>query len=118
MAMLKFNGNNVKDPSSMTWSLERVSSPDAGRSLDGVMHVMQVSLKRKLQLSWNNITATEASAIVNAASGEYINVTFYDYLANATRTLTMYTGAHTIPVYTFQSNRKIVSNVSFDLIEV
>lgn len=118
MALIKFDGVTLKDPSVMQWSLQRVSSPDAGRTLDAVMHVEQVAQKRKLELAWNNITADEAHAIVQAANPEYIMVYYFDFLAGEYQTRKFYTGDQTIPVYTFQSNYKIVSNVAFNIIEV
>ena len=118
MAMLKFDGVTLRDPSSLQWSLQRVSSPDAGRTRDGVMHVEQVTQKRKLELAWNNITAAEASAIIAAANPEYIQVWYYDYLDAQFETRRFYTGDQTIPVYTFQDDKKIVSNVAFNIIEV
>ena len=118
MALLKFGNTNMPEPSSMTWSLERVSSADAGRTQDGTMHVEQVALKRKLQLAWNNIDFATAKTILTAANPEYINVTYYDFLLGANTTKKFYTGEQSIPVYTFQVNKKIVANVAFDIIEV
>lgn len=118
MALLTFDNVDLKDPSAMQWSLQRVSSPDAGRTLDAVMHVEQVAQKRKLEVSWSNITASEAAAIIQAANPETIQVRYFDYLDNQYETRTFYTGDREIPVYTFQNNKKIVSSVSFNLIEV
>lgn len=118
MALLRFDGVDLKDPSSMQWSLQRVSSPDAGRTLDAVMHVEQVAVKRKLELAWNNITGAEATAIIQAAEPEYIQVRYYDYLDGQYETRKFYTGDQQIPVYTHQSGKHIVSNVAFNIIEV
>lgn len=118
MALLEFDGVALRDPSVMQWSLQRVSSPDAGRTLDAVMHVEQVAQKRKLELAWNNITAAEAAKIIKAANPEYIQVRYFDYLDNRYETRKFYTGDRQIPVYTFQDDYKIVSNVAFNIIEV
>lgn len=118
MALLEFDGVALRDPSVMQWSLQRVSSPDAGRTLDAKMHVEQVALKRKLELQWNAISAEEATKIIKAAKPEYINVKYYDYLTGQYETRKFYTGDQSVPVYTFQSNYKIVSNVAFNIIEV
>lgn len=118
MAIIKFDGVTLRDPSSMQWSLQRVSSPDAGRTLDGVMHVEQVTQKRKLELSWNYISSADASTIIQAANPEYIEVYYFDFLDGEYETRTFYTGDQSIPVYTFQDDYKIVSSVSFNIIEV
>lgn len=118
MALLTFDGVELRDPSVMQWSLQRVSAPDAGRTLDAVMHVEQVAVKRKLELAWNNITAAQAAVIIQAANPEYIQVKYFDYLDNKYETRKFYTGDQQIPVYTFQADKKIVSNVAFNIIEV
>ena len=108
----------LPEPSSLTWSLERVSSADAGRTQDGVMHVEQIALKRKLEVNWNYVSASVATTIIKAMQHEYLDVTYYDYLTGSFETKEFYTGEISAPVYTFQSNRKLVSNVAFNLIEV
>ena len=108
----------LPEPSGLTWSLERVSSADAGRTQDGVMHVEQIALKRKLEVSWNYVSASVATTIIQAMQYEYLDVTYYDYLTGSNQTKLFYTGEISTPVYTFQTNRKLVSNVAFNLIEV
>lgn len=108
----------LPEPSSLTWSLERVSSANAGRTQDGYMHVEQIALKRKLEVQWNYIPASVATTIIQILQWEYLDVTYYDYLRGSWETGTFYTGAFGVPVYTFQDNRKLVSNISVNLIEV
>ena len=118
MALLEFDGTPLPDPTVMQWSLERVSSANAGRTQDGIMHVEQIALKRKIELAWNNIPFATATAILKAAKPEYINVKYYDFLEGKNVTKKFYTGEQSIPVYSFKSGIKIVTNVAFNIIEV
>ena len=116
--ILRVNGRAVKTPSSMTWGFQRVSAHDAGRTEDTIMHVNQVGTKRKIQLTWVNITPEDAHNILNAFAPEYLSVNYFDPMAGGYITKTFYTGDMSAPVKMFTVNKKIYESVSFDIIEV
>jgi len=116
--LIKVNGTYIPDPSSLQWGLQSVSDPNAGRSLDGKMHVNLVTRKRKLELSWNGVDFATASEILQAVNGETFTVTYLDALTNTTQTRTFYVGDRTAPVHSYAVGYRWYTNVSFNLIEV
>ena len=71
------------------WQRYDVESPDAGRSLDGLMHRGRVSTKIKLEITCRPLTATELSTVLNAILPEYVTVTYSDPMYGSV-TKTMY----------------------------
>ena len=107
------------DPASLTWGLQDISASDAGRTQSGYMFKMQVTQKRKLQLSWTLLTAAQASTILNAFNYEYFYCKYWDVLANAYQIREFYVGDRTAPFQWFQLDKKgtKLATVSFDIIE-
>lgn len=119
MAYLKVNGVAVPMPSEMTWSKQDVSSEDAGRTQDTVMHKMKLSEKVKLVMKWNNVSPAIASQVMQAFSPEYMNVTYLDPMTNTYVTKYMYAGDFTVPVYSYQApSGTVYQSVALDVIEV
>ena len=106
---------NIPCPSTYEWKLSDVSSADAGRTEDGKMHKERIAQKIHIELSWQNITTSDASIILNAFNPEYINVNYLDPKANAYQTKTFYVGDRSAPSY--NTRLGIWSNVSFNIIE-
>lgn len=102
-------------PSSYTWDLEDTSAPDAGRTLDGVMHKKRVGQVVAIQLAWRNITDSAVSAILQAFNSEYLNVEYWDAMAGAYNTLTFYVGNRTAPMYSKRLG--LWQNLSFKIID-
>ena len=117
MAMIKVNGTAVKTPSSFSWGLQDVSDSASGRTQDSIMHKNRVAQKRKIQLSWNKPTKEETAAILQAFNQEYIDVTYPDAMSGTDETRTFYVGDRSAPMKMWTVNRKIYSQVSFDIIE-
>lgn len=105
----------VKCPSSFQWTLEDVSAPDAGRTEDVVMHKKRIGQVVALQLSWQNITTAEVSAILKAFNPEYIDVNYLDPMQGGYITKTFYVGNRSTPLY--NAVLGLWSNVSFNIIE-
>ena len=115
---LKFNGVTMPCPSKYDFSIQRVSAGESGRTDDGVMHVNQVAWKIKISLAWAAKTPAETAAILNAAAPEYINVYFFNPVANAYQTRKFYTGDQTAPVWRWFNGHQYFESISFDIIEV
>ena len=109
------NGATVPCPSSYQWKLSDVSDPDAGRTEDALMHKMLIAQKVHLELAWQNVPTSVASAVLNAFNHEYFTVTYLDPMANAYLTKTFYVGDRSVPAY--NTLLGIWSNVSFNIIE-
>lgn len=109
-------GATVPCPSSYQWQESDVSSADAGRTEDGLMHKELISRKISIELGWQNISTADASTILNAfTASEYLSITYLDPKANSFQTKTFYVGDRTAPAY--NTRLGIWSNVSFNIIE-
>lgn len=115
--MLKVNGTKIKSPSQMDLSLQDISSADAGRTQDGLMHKDRIAKKRKIVLSWNGVSKEDAHTILNAFKNEYFSVNYYDPWDGQTETRTFYSGDQSAPIKVWNVNNKVYSQVSFDIIE-
>lgn len=109
-----------RQPTDILYGLMDISSSDAGRVQDSdtTMYKMRVGQKRKLTLSWNNVSLQEASAILQAFNSEYVFVRYIDILDGGWNVREFYVGDRsgifhqiTLP------NGTVVKIVSFDIIE-
>jgi hypothetical protein len=115
--VLKVGGVSMPCPSAFDWSLQDVSAGESGRTDDAKMQKNRIAQKRKIQLSWSNPTASEASTILKAFNPEYIYVNYWDAMDGKQETRTFYVGDRTAPVKTWWVGNKRFETVSFDIIE-
>lgn len=116
--LIQINGTYIPNPSSLQWGIQSVSDSNAGRDMQGNMHVNLITRKRKLELSWNAVDFATASEVLTAVNGETFEVTYRDALSNNIETRTFYVGDRTAPVYSYAVGHQWYSNISFNLIEV
>lgn len=109
------DGKPVKCPSSYLWKEEDVSASDAGRTEDTVMHKNRIGQIVGVELSWQNITTDEISAILQAFNPEYIKVCYLDAKKGKFVTSEFYVGNRSAPLY--NATKGLWSNLSFNLIE-
>lgn len=105
----------AKCPSSYLWKLEDVSASDAGRTEDTVMHKKRIGQVVGIELSWQNITTAEVSALLQAFNPEYITVCYLDAMEGEYVTAEFYVGNRSAPMY--NTRRGLWSNLSFNLIK-
>lgn len=117
MSMITVDGVAIKDPSSFSYGLQDVSSSEAGRTQDSLMHKLRVAQKVKIALSWSMLTPAETSAIMQAFNPEYVTVTYPDALRGTDRTAVFYTGDKTAPMKSWFVNNQYYETLSFDIIE-
>lgn len=79
------------------------------------MHKDRIGQKVKIQLSWNNIPTSDASAILTAFNPEYVEIKYLDPMAGDYLTKTFYVGDRSAPMY--NATVGLWSNVSFNIIE-
>jgi len=127
MAMLQFNGSDITpDPSSMDVTIQDISSPDSGRAQNGKMYKTVIAQKRNINLSWKNITRTDARVILSRLKSGYNNMRQYvqvtydgDPEATGTQTRIFYYGDISSAFQqVWVGTRKRYSLLSFTLIEV
>lgn len=73
----------------LKWQRSDVEAPDAGRTLDGIMHRGRVATKIRLDITCRPLTSGEASIVLNAIYPEFVTVSYNDPMYG-TVTKTMY----------------------------
>lgn len=103
--------------SGLKWSIMSIQSADSGRAEDGTMIATLVAKKRKLEVSYANLTPEDASAILAEVCGNmFFNVTYYDVLDAQQETRTFYVGDRSTNWYNYHIERGL-ENLQFNLIE-
>lgn len=102
-------------PSKYDWKLSDVSSSDAGRTEDGLMHKERITQKVHIELEWQHIkTDAAAQLILTAFNPEYIDVEYFDYKSNDYLTKRFYVGDRTVSSY---NRAQAISTITFNIIE-
>lgn len=112
----KVDGVDCPTPSKFGWSLQDVSAPDSGRTLDGLMQKARVTQKEKIVLQWNAPSPQKTSQILQMFQPEYFNVTYRSPLTNSIVTKTFYRGDASAPYYWWVGDG-LMESLSFDIIE-
>ena len=109
----------VKAPDSFEWSLQDVSTSDAGRTQDAsaTMHKNRFAQKRKISLSWSNPSGAVATQLLQAFNPEYVYVRYYDPLDGALAVRRFYVGDRKAPLRWYKVGGVVHSSVDFDIIE-
>lgn len=109
------DGKLVKCPSSYQWKMQDISASDAGRTEDTKMDKKRIGQIRKIELEWQNVSITDAAAILQAFNPEYIEVCYLDAMTGTYRTSEFYVGDRSTPLY--NSKLGVWNNVAFNIIE-
>lgn len=112
----QINGSDVPTPSEFGWSIQDVSLPDSGRTLDATMQKARIARKEKIQLKWLGITPEVASQILQMFAPEYFQVTYRCPLTNSVVTKVFYCGDQSAPYYWWCDGGRHES-ISFNIIE-
>lgn len=83
MATYRFTINGVSILSYLAengikWTRNDVESPDAGRTMDGVMHRARVASKVRLDIKCRPLKSSEAMAVLGAIKPEFVTVRYID----------------------------------------
>lgn len=115
MNPIKFvDGKDCPCPSRYMYKLEDVSSSDAGRTEDTVMHKNRIGSVVGLELSWDYITTETVSRILNLFSPEYFTVTYLDPKVGDFIDKVFYCGNVSSPMY--NASMGLWENVTFNII--
>lgn len=107
-------------PGAYEWLDQDISSSDAGRTEDGVMHKEFITKAVKCNLSWNYRYITEVQDALKAFDGEYFEVCIYDpRYGNAENDYmmryVMYKGDRSVKMY--NTSRGLSESLSFNIID-
>lgn len=109
------DGKAVKCPSSYQWKMQDISASDAGRTEDTKMDKKRIGQIRKIEFEWQNVSISEAAAILQAFNPQYIQVCYLDAMTGTYRTSEFYVGDRSTPLY--NARLGVWNNVAFNIIE-
>ena len=115
--LIRVDGVDMPNPSSLNWSLQDVSIGDSGRDDTGYMYKGRITQKRKLEIEWKAVTPSEASTILSAFNPEYINVRYFDPLLNSWQIKNFYAGDRACNVKIWTVDSKLYETLKFNIIE-
>lgn len=115
--MITVDGVAMPCPSSFDWNLQDISAAESGRTDDTIMHKNRVGQKRKISLAWVAKDWNETSRILKAFNPEYVSVRYPDMMSRNYETRVFYVGDRKAPVKYWWVGRKMVEQISFDIIE-
>ena len=100
------------------WERYDIESPDAGRTLDGIMHRGRVATKIRNDITCRPLKSTELSIVLNLILPETISVKYTDPMSGSV-TKTMYSNNNPASYLIKKKNgTEWWSGVTFPLIEV
>lgn len=90
----------------------------AERNAKGNMIIERITTKRKLEMTWNVLTETELSSLLNAVSPTSFLVEYLDPQTNARRTGRFYVGDRKMGLYSFCRGLPRWRDIGFNFIEL
>ena len=101
----------------LKWQRSDVDSSSAGRTLDGKLVRGRVATKIRLDITCRPLTATEASAVLNAILPEWVSVTYTDPMYGTRTNITMYSNNNPASYLMQKGNVEYWDGITFPLIE-
>lgn len=115
MTLLKINGVTMPTPTTLQWGIETIDK--AERNANGTMIKERIATKRKLEMSWSYLNASQLSQLLTAVSSNFFSVTYLDPMLNAQRTADFYAGAQTVEAMDYVGGVIRHKNIKFNVIE-
>ncbi|WP_010498548.1 DUF6711 family protein [Paenibacillus elgii] len=115
-AIIKVGNVELPSPSDMQIAIQDIKK--AERNAKGNLISELITTKRKIELSWSFLTATQLQTLLTAVAPNTFSVTYLDPLTNASRTGTFYAGDRKVGVIDFRAGVPRYKEIKFNLIEV
>lgn len=102
----------------LTFSVNSIDAPDAGRDMSGLMHRGMIAIKEKMNIQTVQLTKSEASTLISLLLPQSFQVRVTPYPnTNAAKTMTMYSN-NVKTTYTIKCANDELMSLSFPLIEL
>jgi hypothetical protein len=88
--VIKINGTTIEAPSTYQVNIEDISKAD--RNANGFMIIERIATKRKIEMSWNYLTQSRLSVLMQAVSQVFFTVEYIDPQDGAAKTGSFYSG--------------------------
>ena len=115
---------DILDPSEVTFGIQDISDPDAGRDSSLLMWKGRLGQKMQIALAWNNPSPPETATLLTQFDAEYFWLRFTDPKTNTTVKKQFYAGDRSAPVQQWfvrdpnnPDNSRTFSKVSVTCIE-
>lgn len=103
----------------LTFSLNSVDAPDAGRDMSGKMHRGMVAIKEKMNITTVPLTKAQVATLYSLLKPESFNVRVNPYpRTNAQATFKMYSNNVKSSYIIHRANGEDIQSLSFPLIEL
>ena len=114
-------GNNEFTPKfgGFKITFESLATDDSGRSADGVMHVDFIFSKmRVLEITMPPMSPGDMQTLLSLVQGKVYNITYFDPLDNAEKTIEVYTSTSSSDCYSgILGTNGLWQNVTFKAIQ-
>lgn len=104
-------------PTPTSFEVSYMDISKAERNSNGLMLIERITTKRKIQVSYDFLIASDMTKILNAVAPTYYDVKFHDPKTNALDTANMYCGDRSVSFIDYINGTPRYRGVSFDLIE-
>lgn len=102
----------------LTFSVNSIDAPDAGRDMSGLFHRGMIAIKEKMNIQTVQLTKSEASTLISLLLPQSFQVRVTPYpQTNAAKTMTMYSN-NVKTTYTIKCANDELMSLSFPLIEL
>ena len=102
----------------LTFSVNSIDAPDAGRDMSGLMHRGMIAIKEKMNIQTIQLTKSQASTLITLLLPQSFEVRVTPYpQTNAAKTMTMYSN-NVKTTYTIKCANDELVSLSFPLIEL
>lgn len=103
----------------LTFSVNSIDAPDAGRDMSGLMHRGMIAIKEKINIQTIQLTKAQASTLITLLLPDSFQVRVTPYpQTNAEKVMTMYSNnVKTTYTIKYSSGEEMMS-ISFPLIEL
>ncbi|MEG0898505.1 MAG: DUF6711 family protein [Oscillospiraceae bacterium] len=92
---------DIADPQTLSWNISDLDSEagGTGRGQDGTMRRDRVAIKRKLDLTWSPMNASQMSQLLSCMTLLFFELEYPDALTGTKMTGIFYVGDRTTPMY-------------------
>ena len=102
----------------LTFSVNSIDAPDAGRDMSGLMHRGMIAIKEKMNIQTIQLTKSQASTLITLLLPQSFEVRVTPYpQTNAAKTMTM-SSNNVKTTYTITCANDELMSLSFPLIEL
>lgn len=104
-------------PSEMQVIYSDLDSENSFRSVTGEMQRDRICTKRKVECTWNMLTASELSALLNSVKCVFFSIRYYDPASAGMESMVAYVGDRTIPAAFMRNGEMYYKSVSMNFVE-